>query len=98
MRAAAEAVQDGLTAAGAPFELVDEEVLGSVMPVFKNRERSLGQLLRDSVAHGDRDYLVTATSRLSFAEHAARVASLAVVTRSVATWSPFLNGGIKGPL
>jgi acyl-CoA synthetase (AMP-forming)/AMP-acid ligase II len=77
MRAAAQAVQDGLTAPGAPFELVDEDVLGSVIPVFKNRETSLGQLLRGSTAHGDRDYLVTATSRLSFIEHAAQVASLA---------------------
>lgn len=81
MQVAAQAVRDSLTAPGAPFELVEENVLGSWMLVFKNRAHSLGQLLRESVAFGDRDYVVTATAQLSFAEHAAQVASLAAALR-----------------
>lgn len=81
MRAAAAAVRDGLTAPGAPFELVEEDVLGSRMPVFRHRRRSLGQLLHESVAFGDGHYLVTADEQLSFPEHAARVASLAAALR-----------------
>lgn len=81
MRAAAAAVADGLTAPGAPFELVEEDVLGSRLPVFKNRARSLGQLLHESLAYGDRDYVVTATEQLSFAHHGAHVASLAAALR-----------------
>ena len=77
MRAAAKAVADGLTAPGAPFELVEQDVLGARMPVFRNRKRCLGELLTESLAHGDREYLATATQTVSFAEHAAHVASLA---------------------
>jgi acyl-CoA synthetase (AMP-forming)/AMP-acid ligase II len=81
MRAAAAAVADGLTGPGAPFELVDEAVLGARMPVFKNRARSLGQLLEESAAYGDREYLVTADETVTFAQHRARVASLAAALR-----------------
>jgi acyl-CoA synthetase (AMP-forming)/AMP-acid ligase II len=81
MRAAAAAVLDGLTGQGAPFELVDQDVLGSRMPVFTHRARSLGQLLHESLAHGDRDYVLTATQQLTFAEHASQVASLSAALR-----------------
>ena len=81
MRAAAQAVADGLTAPGAPFELVEEDVLGARMPVLKNRKRFLGELLSESLAHGDRMYLATATRTVSFTEHAAHVASLAGALR-----------------
>ena len=80
-QAAALAVVAGLTGPGGPFELSQDDVLGTPMTVFRNRARSLGQLLADSVRHGDRDYLVTAGGRISFAEHAAQVASLARVLR-----------------
>jgi acyl-CoA synthetase (AMP-forming)/AMP-acid ligase II len=80
-QAAALAVMTGLTGPGGPFELAPEDVLGSPMTVFRNRARSLGDLLADSVRHGDRDYLVTAERRISYAEHAAQVASLARVLR-----------------
>ncbi|SEK71327.1 Acyl-CoA synthetase (AMP-forming)/AMP-acid ligase II [Blastococcus sp. DSM 46786] len=80
-QAAALAVVTGLTGPGGPFELAREQVLGVEMTVFRNRPRSLGEVLVDSRRHGDRDYVVTAQSRLSFAEHAQRVASLARVLR-----------------
>lgn len=71
-----------LTAPGQPFELAEEEVLGVRMEVFRNRSRSLGQLLAASTAYGDRDYLVTADRRISFTDHARQVAVLAAALRS----------------
>jgi acyl-CoA synthetase (AMP-forming)/AMP-acid ligase II len=70
-----------LTGPGGEFELREEDVLGAQMPVFANRARSLGEVLARSAAHGDRDYIVTASRRLSFAEHAAAVASMARALR-----------------
>jgi len=72
-------IEDQLLARGSGFELVEESVLGETMLVFKNRPRSLRQLLADSVAHGDAEFLVSESVRLSFAEHARRVASVARV-------------------
>lgn len=62
---------------GGAFELVEEEVLGSRVPVFAHRRRALHELLAESVVHGERVYIATATRRLTFAEHARRVSALA---------------------
>ncbi|RSN62282.1 class I adenylate-forming enzyme family protein [Actinomadura sp. WAC 06369] len=77
---AMEIVQ-GLVGPGGEFELREEEVLGTRLPVFTGRARNLGAVLAASAAYGDRDYIVTATRRISFAEHAARAASLAKALR-----------------
>ncbi len=66
-----------LTAPGAAFEIAPETVRGAAMPVFRNRHRSLHQLLIESARYGDAEYLVCDDLRLTFAEHLARVASLA---------------------
>lgn len=71
-----------LTAPGAPFEIVEEQVRGTAMPVFRNRYRSLHQLLVDSARHGDAEYLVCDDLRLTFTEHLDRVASLASELRA----------------
>ena len=70
-----------ITGPGSPLEIVEEDVLGSRMRVFRNRARSLGELLAKSPEFGDRQYVVTATEELTFADHAARVASLAAALR-----------------
>lgn len=70
-----------LTGQGGRFELSDAEVLGSRLPVFTHRQRALHEVLHASVAHADREYIVTADRRITFAEHAAQVASLAKVLR-----------------
>ncbi|WP_239089784.1 class I adenylate-forming enzyme family protein [Sphaerimonospora thailandensis] len=75
------AIMGRLTGPGGAFELAEEDVLGARMTVFKNRRRNLGEVLADSVRYGDRDYIVTATERLSFTEHARQVASLAKALR-----------------
>ncbi|WP_207938633.1 class I adenylate-forming enzyme family protein [Actinomadura darangshiensis] len=70
-----------LTGPGGEFELREEDVLGARLPVFANRARNLGEVLTRSASFGDRDYLVTASRRVSFAEHAAAVASMARALR-----------------
>src|SRR5690606_24617228 len=50
-------------------------------PVFKNRARALHELLAESVVHGERTYIATREGSLTFAEHAARVSSLAAALR-----------------
>ncbi|MFI0355372.1 class I adenylate-forming enzyme family protein [Actinomadura sp. 9N407] len=71
----------GLTGPGGEFELREEDVLGARIPVFAGRARGLGEVLARSAAYGDADYIVTARERLTFAEHAALVASLAALLR-----------------
>ncbi len=76
------AVMARLTGPGGPCELRTEEVLGAPMTVFAHRVRSLGAVLADSQRYGEREYLVTAERRISFAEHARQVASVAAVLES----------------
>jgi long-chain acyl-CoA synthetase len=66
-----------LTAPGAPFEIVEEEVLGERMAVFKTRKRSLRELLEASAVHGEKEYIVHGERRLSYAQHLRLVASTA---------------------
>lgn len=75
------AVLARLTGPGGRFETVTEEVLGVAMPVMRHRGRSAGDLLAASRAWGERDYLVTADRRISFAEHLEAVAALAAAFR-----------------
>ncbi|OPG04412.1 class I adenylate-forming enzyme family protein [Microbispora sp. GKU 823] len=70
-----------LTAPGAPFEVRVEDVLGEPMEVFAHRQRSLGEILRASLRFGDREYLVTGESRLTFAGHHEAVCALAAALR-----------------
>ncbi len=74
-------VMNGLLAPGAPFEQEEANVLGVTMPVMAHRDRSLGELLARSAGFGDRDYLVTADRRMTFAQHADAAAALAVALR-----------------
>ncbi|MFB6553137.1 class I adenylate-forming enzyme family protein [Streptomyces sp. NPDC056405] len=80
-RSAALARVAALTGPGGPFELADDDVLGTRLPVFTHRQRALHEVLHASAAHADREYVVTADRRITFAEHAAQVASLARVLR-----------------
>jgi len=70
---------NSLTGPGAPFEIVDELVLGERMPVFKNRPRSARELLIDSARHGELCYIVYGDQRVSFDEHLHQVAAFAHV-------------------
>ena len=70
-----------LTGPGGAFETVEETVLGETMRVFKNRRRSLRELLEASVAFGDKEYIVHGDRRIGYAEHAGLVASTAAALR-----------------
>lgn len=67
----------GLTGSGGTFELTREDVLGTEITVLKNRRRSLVEVFDASERFGDNDYLVTKDRRITFAEHARNVRSLA---------------------
>jgi len=67
-----------ITGPGSPFELVEEDVRGIRMPVFKNRDRNLRDVLAKSVEHGAAELAVWDTGeRWTFAEHERMVASVA---------------------
>jgi acyl-CoA synthetase (AMP-forming)/AMP-acid ligase II len=71
-----------LLAPGSPFELTEEAVLGETMQVYKNRAGSLRELLAQSAAHADKDYMVFPDGRRwSYTRHLADVASLAAAFR-----------------
>src|SRR3990172_6083929 len=72
-----------LTAPAAPFAMVEEEVLGERMPVFRNRRRSLREILAASAALGDCDYVVHGERRISYADHLGLVASTARALREL---------------
>ncbi|MFI5318182.1 MAG: AMP-binding protein [Myxococcota bacterium] len=74
-------VRAKLTGPGGPFEIAEEEVLGERMRVFKQRARSLRDLLRASAAQGDKEYLVHGDERVTYTRHLAQVASAASVLR-----------------
>lgn len=74
-------VTSKLTGPGGRFEIVEEEVRGNRMPVIRNRDRKVGDLVAASKAWGDRDYLVMVDRRISFAEHADAVAAVATAMR-----------------
>src|SRR2546428_13574679 len=74
-------IEARLTAPGGMFEVVTEDVRGWPSRVFKNRTRSLRALLEASRAHGDKEYVVYADERISYAQHFARAAAFAHALR-----------------
>jgi len=74
---AAQQVIAGLTGPGGQWELEPAEVLGVEVPVFKNRFRSLSEMLASSQQWGDDPYIVSLEGALTFSEHLRRVSSLA---------------------
>ncbi len=72
-----EQIHAQLTGPGGPFEIVQQEVLGETMSVFKNRLGCLRELVDQSTQHGDAEYIVYQNRRISYAEHHALVRSVA---------------------
>lgn len=71
-----------LIAPGGPFEVVEEDVRGERMAVFRQRKTSIFDMLVDAAAaHPDNEYLVDDERRLSYVEHLSAVAHLARVLR-----------------
>jgi long-chain acyl-CoA synthetase len=78
-------VEATLLGEGGPFEVVDIDVGGVTIQSFKNRIRTLRDLLVKSPEFGDNTYMLatdgTTERRISFAEHARLVASVAAAFR-----------------
>ena len=71
-----------ITGPGSPFELVTEEVQCVEMPVFKNRARSLREVLEKSREFGEAELAYWDTGdRWTFEGHAQLVASVAAALR-----------------
>lgn len=70
-----------LTGPGEPFELGSEDVLGVPLRVFRRRHRSLRAVLTESARLGEREYLVDGERRITYVDHLAEVAALAVALR-----------------
>ena len=106
LRTAREGKLAELTAPGAPYELRDEIVGGVGLQVYARAPRTLADVLAASRRFGDRDFLVYADERMTFAEHAELATALAgwmhhvagvrhgdrvcVSMRNVPEWSPVL--------
>ena len=72
-----EEIRAQLTGPGGPFEIIEEDVRGVRLPVFKERLRSLRDLLAQSANHGDKELMVYQDRRITYSENLAQVASLA---------------------
>jgi acyl-CoA synthetase (AMP-forming)/AMP-acid ligase II len=72
-----EEIRQQLIGPGGPFEICEEEVRGERMNVFKNRPRSMRDLLLESAIHGENEYIVHGERRIRYREHLECVARLA---------------------
>lgn len=73
-------VRNMLCGPGAPFELVEEDVLGETLRVFAQRPRNMREvLLTAAERHGDSPYLVFGDETVTYKELPGRVASYAAV-------------------
>jgi acyl-CoA synthetase (AMP-forming)/AMP-acid ligase II len=80
--AAILAITSELTSPGQPFETFDELVLGERVSVFKNRPRSLRQVLVEGASFGTEDaYIFDDGSRVSFVDLPRQVAAVAAHLR-----------------
>jgi len=68
---------DELTAPGAPFELVVQEVRGAPLKVFKNAPPNVRAIWLSTATFADRTYLVFENERITYAEAHILVASIA---------------------
>ena len=66
-----------VTGSGQIFELIDGEVRGVKMKVFKNAPAHLGQVFAGSRGHGDKTFLVYEDEIITFAQAADRIDALA---------------------
>jgi long-chain acyl-CoA synthetase len=65
----ADPALEQLTGPGGPFEIVVDDVLGQPTQVYKQRMRSLRELMEQSAARTGSDFLVQGEQRLTFGEH-----------------------------
>jgi long-chain acyl-CoA synthetase len=75
-------MSEQLTEPGRPFEVVDEDVLGERLPVYRQRSHSLRDALVRGASYGERDcYVFGDGRRIGFEELVQQVASVAAGLR-----------------
>ncbi len=67
---------------GGPFEVVEGDVLGERVTMFKRRQPHLRSVLASSAVHGDAGYVTMGERTISYAEHLRLVASVAAALRT----------------
>ena len=67
----------GFLGPGGFFELVEETVLGTRLPVFARRPRSVAALVDAAAGHGDRPFLVEGERTVTFSELPGRIGDAA---------------------
>jgi acyl-CoA synthetase (AMP-forming)/AMP-acid ligase II len=73
-----EQIRVALVGPGGPYELVEEDVLGARLPVFRNRPRSMAEILLSGVKRfGTRPYVVFPDRTLTFESIIGPVAAVA---------------------
>ncbi|MFM7536747.1 MAG: class I adenylate-forming enzyme family protein [Acidimicrobiales bacterium] len=72
-----KAAWDELTGPGGQFEMVDAEILGNPMRVFKNAPPSMRFVWELARGYGERDYVVYEDERYSYADIDVRIRALA---------------------
>jgi len=70
-------VEADMVGPGGAFELTTEHVLGAEIKVFKNRDKSLREVVANSGNNGDNTYIVCEDKRISYAEHLSLVKTVA---------------------
>jgi len=70
-------IEAELIGPGGAFEIGVEEVLGERIKVFRNRNRSLREIVENSANHADNEYIICEEQRITFREHLARVSAVA---------------------
>jgi len=70
-------IRAALTAPGSLYEVVEEDVRGNPMPVFRHRARSLRELIDRTARFGERTYIVDGTTRIDFRSHLSLVDAVA---------------------
>ena len=76
-----EEIEAQLVGPGGMFEVGEEMVLGERMQVFKQRVPSLRTFVERSAGFGDAEYIIFGERRITFAQHARAVASVARALR-----------------
>lgn len=71
-------VTESLMAAGAPFEVVEQNVQGRTLRVFKNAPETLTEIIERARSFGNAEFIVSGDQRLTFSEFFAASDNFAV--------------------
>ena len=62
-----------LSGPGQPFELIEQDVLGQKLPVYRHVPKNLSTIVTSAAAYGDREFMVNGDQRITFAQALAKV-------------------------